>query len=134
MEGGSLRGVHEPHESRGFTYGSVRGSRWNSPGYSAIATFSSRPATSDYPPKLTGMLLFSVRGLPNDILLVEKGPNGGVGFSHLRVGKSAMLAARACHELVAYSRIVECLMEADILRGRESWICGSLDRYHGQQS
>jgi len=80
------------------------------------------------------MALFSVRGLPDDILLVEKGPNGGVGFSHLRVGKSAMLAARDCHELVAYSRIVECLMEADILRVRNSWICVSLDRNNGRQS
>ena len=61
------------------------------------------------------VLLFSVRGLSDDILFVEKGSNRCVGPGHLRVGKSAMLAAQDCHELVADSRFVECLMEADIL-------------------
>src|SRR5712672_1929231 len=46
-------------------------------------------------------LLFSVRGLPDDILLVEKAANRGVGHGHLRVGKSAVLAARDCDEFVA---------------------------------
>jgi hypothetical protein len=61
------------------------------------------------------VLLFSVRGLPDDILFVQKGPNRRVGLGHLRVGKSAMLATRDCHELVADFRFIECLMEADIL-------------------
>jgi hypothetical protein len=90
---------HEPHvrfcEGLGVTYpGLTRQSR----------RFLRVHATSDYPPKLTGMLLFSVRGLPDNILLVEKGPNGGVGPSHLGVRKTAMLATRDGHELVAYSR------------------------------
>jgi hypothetical protein len=78
--------------------------------------------------------LFSVRGLPDDILFVEKGPDRGIGLGHLRVRKSAMLAARDRHELVADSRFVERLMEADVLRVRNSWIRVSLDRNDGRQS
>jgi hypothetical protein len=50
------------------------------------------------------------RGLQDDILFVEKAQIAA-GIGHLPRQKIAMLAARDCHEPVADSRFVECLMD-----------------------
>ena len=59
-----------------------------------------RPAGAPNARRLTLAVLFeafrsdqSVRSLPDNILLLEKAANFGVGLGHLHVGKSAVLAA-----------------------------------------
>jgi hypothetical protein len=60
--------------------------------------------------------LCSIRAQPRDVLLVEKAANLGINFRHLGVGKSAVLAARDCHEHVADTDVVQRLVQTDILR------------------